>query len=224
MRKGTFTPSADINVRGTLASAAMLAVAALVVWAASPVLFKLWLKDPIPRTQAILPLVLIHTVVGGSSAVGRSILLGMGKVKPFTISVLNAWPTNVTLSFVFVRFFGLGLRGIIYGTIVAVTLPPVWMPWYVMSAIRRGEVARRRWAPPRFPSILLLEPPRPRLKLTPPPPTPTKLPTWMSAIDSLTVGRSLVLGFALSAINPKPPDGGVGGAVDRLGGPDAGGV
>ena len=35
-------------------------------------------------TQAILPLVLIHTVIGGSAAVGRSILQGMGRVKAFT--------------------------------------------------------------------------------------------------------------------------------------------
>jgi threonine/homoserine/homoserine lactone efflux protein len=30
-----------------------------------------------------------------------------------------------------------------------------------------------------------------------------RLPTWMSAIDSMTVTRGLLLGFALSAINPK---------------------
>jgi threonine/homoserine/homoserine lactone efflux protein len=29
------------------------------------------------------------------------------------------------------------------------------------------------------------------------------LPKWMSAIDSMTAGRSLVLGFVLSALNPK---------------------
>jgi O-antigen/teichoic acid export membrane protein len=127
-------------VRGTLASAAMLAAAAGAVWLLSPFIFRIWLNDPMPRTQAILPFVLIHTVIGGSSAVGRSILLGMGNVKPFTISVLLAGVTNVALSFVFVRYFGLGLRGIIYGTIVAVTLRcAVWMPWYVMRAIRRGE-------------------------------------------------------------------------------------
>ena len=30
-----------------------------------------------------------------------------------------------------------------------------------------------------------------------------KLPKWMSAIDSLTVGRAFVLGFVLAAVNPK---------------------
>src|SRR5262249_53929964 len=55
--------------RGTLVSMAMLAGGAVVVWALSPILFKLWFGDPLRSTQIILPLVLIHTVVGGSSAV-----------------------------------------------------------------------------------------------------------------------------------------------------------
>jgi O-antigen/teichoic acid export membrane protein len=58
-------------VRGTLASTALLAAAALAVWALSPWILRLWLGRDLPETRAILPLVLIHTVVGGSSAVGR---------------------------------------------------------------------------------------------------------------------------------------------------------
>src|SRR5581483_10770064 len=74
-------------VRGTLASAVMLLAAAGVVWLAAPLILRLWLGSPLPMTLTILPLVLIHTVVGGSSAVGRSILLAVGKVKPFTAAV-----------------------------------------------------------------------------------------------------------------------------------------
>ncbi len=127
-------------VRGTLASLAMLAAAAIVVWATSPWLFRLWLGDHLPATQAILPLILIHTVVGGSSAVGRSILLGMGKVKPYAIAALTAGVLNVVLSYCFVKFLGLGLNGIVYGTIVAVVLRcAVWQPWYVMRSLRVSE-------------------------------------------------------------------------------------
>jgi hypothetical protein len=32
---------------------------------------------------------------------------------------------------------------------------------------------------------------------------PAKLPKWMSAIDSMTVGRGFVLGLVLAAVNPK---------------------
>ena len=102
----------DYYIRGTLASFAMLLVAAVIVWLISPWLFRIWLDDPLPATQAILPLVLIHTVVGGSSIVGRSILLGTGKVKPFTLSVLLAGVANVALSYIFVRYLHLGLTGI----------------------------------------------------------------------------------------------------------------
>jgi Na+-driven multidrug efflux pump len=93
-----------------------------------------------PATQAILPLVLIHTVVGGSSAVGRSILLGMGKVKPFTIAVLIAGVSNVILSYSFVRFGGLGLNGIVLGTICAVVgRCAIWQPWYVWRSLNSPE-------------------------------------------------------------------------------------
>jgi O-antigen/teichoic acid export membrane protein len=126
-------------VAGTALSVATLAVAALAVWGLSPWIFRLWLGDSMVATQAILPLVLIHTVVGGSSAVGRSVLLGMGKVKAFTIAVLVAGVCNAILSYCFVRYFGLGLKGIVLGTIVVVVARcAVWMPWYVMRAGTSG--------------------------------------------------------------------------------------
>jgi O-antigen/teichoic acid export membrane protein len=123
-------------LRGTLLTGLMLLLAGLCAWALSPIIFRWWLGDAMPVTQAILPLILIHTVVGGSSAVGRSILLGMGKVRAFTISVVLAGAGNVLLSYLFVRL-GWGLRGIVLGTIVVVTLRAgLWLPWYVMRALR----------------------------------------------------------------------------------------
>jgi O-antigen/teichoic acid export membrane protein len=122
---------------GTVFSAALLVFAAVVVFIASPLIFRLWLGEPMRPTQLILPLVLIHTVVGGSSAVGRSILLGMGKVRAFAISVLIAGVSNVLLSYIFVRYMGLGLKGIVLGTIVAVVVRcALWMPWYVLRSLR----------------------------------------------------------------------------------------
>jgi O-antigen/teichoic acid export membrane protein len=127
-------------VRGTRASVGLLTVAALAVWAVSPWLFRIWLGQPMLATQAILPLVLVHTVIGGSAAVGRSVLLGMGKVGPFTAAVLVSGVANVGLSYCFVNFGGMGLNGIVLGTIIAaVGRAGVWMPWYTLRAIRRME-------------------------------------------------------------------------------------
>jgi O-antigen/teichoic acid export membrane protein len=127
-------------VTGTLVSVAVLTVGALASYLLAPKIFRLWLGEPMVPTQRILPLVLIHTVVGGSSAVGRSILLGMGKVKPFAIAALIAGIANVILSYCFVKYLNLGLRGIIYGTICVVTVRcAVWLPWYVLRSIRGGE-------------------------------------------------------------------------------------
>jgi O-antigen/teichoic acid export membrane protein len=123
--------------KGTAFSIALLLPAALLIWLLAPHIFRLWLNDSMPATTAILPLVLIHTVVGGSSAVGRSVLLAVGKVKPFTTAVLIAGVANVILSFAFVYYGHLGLRGIILGTIIAVVgRCGVWMPWYVNRVLK----------------------------------------------------------------------------------------
>jgi O-antigen/teichoic acid export membrane protein len=129
-------------LRGTLGSAATLIVAAISVWAVARPLLLAWFGANPPATEFILPLVLVHTVIGGSSAVGRSILLAMGRVKPFTAAVLIAGATNVIASYCFVRYLHWGLRGIVLGTIVAVVgRCAIWMPWYTLRTIRR-ELAR----------------------------------------------------------------------------------
>lgn len=128
-------------VRGTLASLGMLIVASVLVWAAAPWIFRIWLGNPMPGTRAILPLVLIGTTLGGASGVGRSVLLAVGKAKPFAISVLIAGIINAGCSFVFVRYLHWGLRGILLGTVVAVVLRCViWMPWYTWRTLQRDVV------------------------------------------------------------------------------------
>lgn len=125
-------------IRGTLATFLLLLVATPILFFLAPYFFKLWLGNPMAPTCAILPLMLIHTVVGGSSAVGRSILLAIGKVRPFTISVLIAGVANVVLSYSFVRYGHMGLPGIVLGTIVAVTgRCAIWMPWYTLRVLNQ---------------------------------------------------------------------------------------
>lgn len=127
-------------IRGTLASFVMLAIASTIVWLIAPWILRLWLGNPMPGTQAILPLALIGTVLGGSSAVGRSILLAVGKVRPFAISVLIAGVVNAVCSYLFVRYLHLGLAGILWGTVVAVVgRCGLWMPWYVMRTLHSSN-------------------------------------------------------------------------------------
>jgi O-antigen/teichoic acid export membrane protein len=131
--------------RGTLASISMLTAAAAAVWMIAPQLFRLWFHDDMPITRAILPLLLIHTVIGGSSAVGRSVLLAVGKVTPFTVAVLIAGVSNVILSYVFVRYGRLGLQGIVLGTIVVVVARcAIWMPWYITRTLRQISTSTSR--------------------------------------------------------------------------------
>ncbi|HEY8668048.1 MAG TPA: MATE family efflux transporter, partial [Tepidisphaeraceae bacterium] len=127
-------------VRGTLFSVAVLIPAAVAVYLASPWIFRLWLGNEMKPTQAILWMVLLHTIIGGSSGIGRSILLAIGKVKPFTLSVLIGGTANVLMSYAFVKFGHMGLKGIVLGTILAVAgRCLLWLPWYVMRVLRRME-------------------------------------------------------------------------------------
>lgn len=128
--------------RGTLATLALLASAAVAVYAASPWIFPLWLGREMHVTRAILPLLLLSTVIGGSGMVGRSILLGMGKAKAFTAAALTAGVANVVLAAVFLNL-GFGLYGIVAATAVAVLARAgIWLPWYVLRTLRRAEMER----------------------------------------------------------------------------------
>jgi O-antigen/teichoic acid export membrane protein len=125
-------------LQGTAISFVLLLVVCFLGWIAAPGLFRLWLGNKMKPTQQILPYVLIPTVIGGSAMVGRSILLAIGKVRAFTIAVLVAGLSNVILSYCFVKYFKLGLKGIVLGTIVAaVARCALWTPWYVLRSLHR---------------------------------------------------------------------------------------
>src|SRR6185503_3365448 len=124
-------------LRGTLASAGILIVGCVGAWLIAPLIFRVWLGNPMDRTQQLLPLVLIHTVIGGSAMVGRSVLRAAGKFTPFAVSVLLAGAINVVASYILAVRMHLSINGIIYGTIIAVVVRCVlWMPWYVMRSLR----------------------------------------------------------------------------------------
>ena len=128
-------------LRGTAATLVLLIAGSIAAYCVAPYAIGLWLgpRVRLEQTMAILPLVLIHTVVGGASIVGRSILLAMNKVAAFTGSVLMAGTLNVLLS-VYLVHRGWGLGGVVAGTIFAVACRcGIWMPWYVMRCLNRAE-------------------------------------------------------------------------------------
>lgn len=127
----------SLYVRSTLISLAILAVAAIAVWLTAPTILRLWLGQPMPVTLSILPLVLLHTVIGGTAGVGRATLLAMGRFRAYTISAVLGGLLNVGLALFFVVGLGWGLRGVALATVIAVFARcAVWMPWYVLRCLR----------------------------------------------------------------------------------------
>lgn len=124
-------------VGASLAAAGIAIAAGIFFWLASPWIFRLWLGDQLPQTQAILPWVLVHTAIGASAGVGRSTLLAIGKPGVYATSVLLGGLLNIALSLAFV-WMGLGLFGVILGTILSVAIRCLgWMPLYVRYTLRR---------------------------------------------------------------------------------------
>ncbi|MFT3788690.1 MAG: MATE family efflux transporter [Tepidisphaeraceae bacterium] len=132
-----FTRVRKLYVNATLACLGVLASAAIVVWIASPWILTVWLKNPPDTVHTVLPIVLIHTVLGGTAGVGRAALIGIGRHRAYAVSALVGGLMNVALAFVAVYILKLGLPGVAWATVIAVGLRcAAWMPWFVMRATR----------------------------------------------------------------------------------------
>jgi O-antigen/teichoic acid export membrane protein len=125
-------------IRGALFSLALLSAASVCTWLISGRLFQLWFHDPLPATQAILPLVLIHTTLGSIGGVGRSVLFGMGRIKPYAIAAIIGGVANAGLAIVFLNWTVWGLKGVVLATVISVAIRcGIWTPWYTLRAIDR---------------------------------------------------------------------------------------
>lgn len=122
---------------GTVLTFAMLAIAATLLIIFSKPLLLAWLNVDRPGARAILPLLMIHTVVGGSGAASRAVLLAAGKARAFAASAVVAGVLNAVISYILIRHTTLGLTGVIIGTITAVTLRAgIFLPWYTLRTLR----------------------------------------------------------------------------------------
>jgi O-antigen/teichoic acid export membrane protein len=119
---------------------ATLGLAASLTWLLAPWLLRSWFGSDMPGTLSILPLVLVHTVLGGTAVAGRAVLIAMGRVRALTWSVLLAGGSNVLLGLAAVTLTDFGIRGIVVSTIVVVFARcGLWMPWYVLRRSRTSS-------------------------------------------------------------------------------------
>jgi len=134
---GDFSTVRAYYVKGTLVSFGLLAIGATCVVFYAEHIFKLWFADPMPAAQAILPWVMIHTVIGGAASVGRSVLFGIGRIKAYAVAAIIGGIANVVLATILVTQTNLGLKGIVLATVITVTIRcAFWMPWYTLRALR----------------------------------------------------------------------------------------
>ncbi len=130
-------------LRGSLLAAGAATAIALPAWWFSPVVYELWLGDDLPATRAILPLVLVHTVLGSAAGVGRATLVAVGYAKQYALVVLLGGLLNVGLSYLFIRL-GLGIEGVVLGTVISVGVRCLAvLPWLVWRATRAADATIR---------------------------------------------------------------------------------
>ena len=123
-------------IKGSLLAGAAATVIALPAWYLSPHLFSLWLGDDLPATRAILPLILLHTILGSAAGVGRATLVAVGYARSYAVVVLLGGALNVALSLWFVHL-GWGIAGVVFGTVISVAARClVAMPLMVRRATR----------------------------------------------------------------------------------------
>jgi Na+-driven multidrug efflux pump len=122
--------------RGTLLTAAMLLLVGIALIIVAKPLLLIWLKTDRPGTRAVLPLLLLHTVIGGSTAPARAILFAAGKARVFAISAVAAGVINVIISLALLLYTDLALVGVIIGTVTAVFFRcAIFIPWYTMRTL-----------------------------------------------------------------------------------------
>jgi O-antigen/teichoic acid export membrane protein len=131
-------------VRGSLACGAVLLVAAVPVGLSAEWILRQWLgRNVMPMAAGIVPLVLVHTVIGGTAGIGRAVILAAGRYRTYAavalgFGVLNAAGAATALK------AGWGVKGVVMVTIVTVSVRClIWMPWYTMRTLGRLEKAGR---------------------------------------------------------------------------------
>ena len=77
-------------VHGSLLAGGAATAIALPAWWLSPKVYTLWLGDDLPATRAILPLVLLHTILGTAAGVGRATLVAVGRARRTRSSCCSA--------------------------------------------------------------------------------------------------------------------------------------
>lgn len=124
-------------VQAWLGSLFLLAGASAVIVMLSAIIFQRWFGNPMPAAQAILSLVLIHTTIGGTAGISRAVLLGIGRVKAYTLSAVIGGVANAVLAYVLLTQTSLGINGVIWATIITVFFRcGLWMPWFTLRCLR----------------------------------------------------------------------------------------
>lgn len=142
LASGDYKAARKEYVRSTWTVLCILILAAMTVVIGAPVLFRIWLGEMPNGQWLILAMVMVHTVIGGTSVTGRAVLLGGGHVRAYTIAAIIAGVCNVVLAYLFLAVFGWGAVGVVVATILVTAVRcGIWMPWFVLRKLDENDRA-----------------------------------------------------------------------------------
>jgi len=140
LASGNFKAARREYVKSTWTVLCILILAAMTVVIGAPVLFRLWLGEMPAGQWLILAMVMVHTVIGGTSVTGRAVLLGGGHVRAYTIAAIIAGVCNVVLAYLFLAVVGWGAVGVVFATILVTAVRcGIWMPWFVLRKLDEND-------------------------------------------------------------------------------------
>lgn len=96
--------------------------------------FTLWMGPQYAYSAVILGVLAIPQFFTTGARVGSSLLVGMAKIGPMAIAALCEGISNLVLSLILVRHFG--LLGVAIGTLVPGLVNNLWLPWYVSRVFK----------------------------------------------------------------------------------------
>jgi O-antigen/teichoic acid export membrane protein len=109
----------------------LIAIGIAVLVATARPLISLWIGDDISISTAVIVSLGTYAVVVTWNNVFAMIVNGIGKIKVQLYAALIGMLINIPLSIVFVKYFDLGISGIVYGSVLSLLIGSISIPLQV---------------------------------------------------------------------------------------------
>jgi O-antigen/teichoic acid export membrane protein len=110
-------------------------LATLLLALSTPYIIKMWIGNDLEVSYQFIFAMAIMTALIMWSNIFAIFVNGIGKLRVQTYTAIIAMVTNIPLSIIFVKYFNLGVSGIVVATIISLLLPAILLPIQALGII-----------------------------------------------------------------------------------------